>query len=132
MKRLVGATVISVNGATIYLADGRAFEFVLEGDCCSSSEYTPEGLAAFAELLGRTITDVEERTDSSREQEMREKYGEVESDKWHFLVFTTDRGHITIDWRNISNGYYDGTCGLVERELTPWAHDAAVIAVEGK
>jgi hypothetical protein len=42
---LVGEKVIAVDGATLYLEDGRAFRFGLEGDCCSSSDYTPEGLA---------------------------------------------------------------------------------------
>lgn len=28
--------------------------------------------------------------------------------RWAFLVFETDRGHATIDWRNDSNGYYSG------------------------
>ena len=25
------------------------------------------------------------------------------------ILITTDKGHITVDWRNDSNGYYDGT-----------------------
>lgn len=31
---------------------------------------------------------------------------------WYFLVFFTSGGHVTIDWRNDSNGYYAGTICL--------------------
>jgi hypothetical protein len=137
--------VIAVDGATIYLDDGKAFEFSLYGDCCrSSSNFTPEGLEAFRELIGTTILRVEDRAapregladaptageDQARERRLIEKYPPLEYDRWHFVVFRTNKGHVTIDWRNESNGYYDGGCSLVEAApLEPVVQDALL---EGK
>lgn len=82
-------------------SDGTKRLLWLEADCCSGSYFTD--VKQFDELPGATIQKVEERD------------GEVEGDKyvgdvkaWHFLVFETNKGHVTIDWRNESNGYYDG------------------------
>lgn len=123
-KTLEGQKVIAVDGATVFLEDGRAFMFDLDGDCCSSSDYTPEGLAAFAELPGATIASIEERNGTSTDG-LEEKYPASDVDSWHFLVITTNKGHVTIDWRNSSNGYYDGTCFLVEaKPLHPVVNDA--------
>lgn len=124
--QLFGRTVMLVDGATLYLDDGKAFEFQLDGDCCSKSEYTDEGIAAFCELQGATILKIEDRESAERAAEMVKKWGVEESDSWHFLVFTTNKGHVTIDWRNVSNGYYDGSVNVVERPGLPLpAHDAA-------
>lgn len=71
----------------------------LTGDCCSHSFYTDP--KQFLELMGSTITHIEERENKTDETD-------DEVQRWKFLVFTTDRGHVTIDWRNDSNGYYDG------------------------
>lgn len=80
----------------------------LTGDCCSESYFTDPD--QFRELFGQTILDVEERRDEyvpkgaapSRQEET----------EWAFLVFTTSAGHVTIDWRNDSNGYYGGSVVL--------------------
>ncbi len=130
---IYGAKVIYVDHSTLYLDDRRAVSFGLDGDCCSVSEYTDEGLAAFGELLGATITKIEDREGqstiveaSSATPEWVEKYETDDSTSWHFLVFTTDKGHVTVDWRNNSNGYYDGSCFITEAlPLAPVPHDAA-------
>jgi hypothetical protein len=91
----------SDEAVVITFDDGTKRLLWLEADCCSHSFFTD--VNQFDELLGATIQNVEERD------------GEVEGDKyagdvkaWHFLVFETNKGHVTIDWRNESNGYYDG------------------------
>ena len=43
--------------------------------------------------------------------EVPSKEGE-DSVSGHCIVFTTDQGHETIDWRNDSNGYYDGSASF--------------------
>jgi hypothetical protein len=133
---------------TLFLDTGKAFAFDLEGDCCSVSEFTPEGLEAFKELQGARVLAVEAREGGSvrddgslsalihgtppalerRTIDLAMRYPSTQDvDAWHFLVFTTDRGHVTIDWRNSSNGYYDGTCTMIEAEPLPApAHDAAL------
>ncbi len=135
---LIGRKVIAVDGSTLHLDNGAAFFFDLDGDCCSTSSYTPEGLEAFRELLGHTINNVEERPDrwvapgsieiaavedwAAREATLVEKYPPGDVDSWHFLVFTTEAGHVTVDWRNESNGYYDGS--VIVREADPLSRNA--------
>lgn len=83
----------------------------LEGDCCSRSYFTD--LAQFDELVGATITQVEERDEPSRDGlPTGDPVEYVDAISWHFLVVVTNKGHVTIDWRNDSNGYYDGTINL--------------------
>ncbi len=126
-EKLIGKMVIAVDGAKIYLDSGEAFEFVLDGDCCSHSDFTEDGLDAFLELIGAVILACEEREplEPGREEKVNAKYPKGDVLSWHFLVFTTDKGHVTIDWRNDSNGYYDGSCSLQEIEpLDPVTSDA--------
>lgn len=90
----------------LHLNDGNRVSLRLEGDCCSSSYFTDA--AQFQELVGALIGYVEER--GERDGMTPETYpGDDGETKWSFLVFVTDRGHITIDWRNDSNGYYFGS-----------------------
>lgn len=122
---LIGHKVVYVEGAGLWLADGSAWEFTLDADCCSHSAFTVEGLAALKELTGSTILEVEDRdggvTGEANETHEASKgdvpawahnYNDDYCQSWHFLVFKTDRGHVTVDWRNESNGYYDGSCYL--------------------
>lgn len=92
--------------ATIHFASGATLALSLDGDCCSRSYFTNE--AQFADLIGATATKIEERNEFP---EGFQEYDLENTDSlsWHFLVFTTDKGHFTIDWRNDSNGYYDGS-----------------------
>lgn len=98
---LPGHTVTSVvagdSQATLHLDTGESVVLDLYGDCCSQSFYTDP--AQFNELVGAKVQAVAERAGESPNG------GETSP---HFLVFETDRGHVTIDWRNESNGYYDG------------------------
>ena len=130
---LVGKKVIAVSVqddvAYLVLESGRVAVLTLEGDCCSSSSFTPEGMAAFNELIGATITAVEQRGNESPEWQRREeacaaRHPPSDVDSWHFLVFITDRGHVTIDWRNSSNGYYDGSITPSSQTLHPVVVDA--------
>lgn len=100
------------------LDDGRAIALSLEAGCCSKSHFTDA--SQFAELVGTEILDAEEREggvnsyyDGKPLTDPDEYADEVQ--KWHFLIFTTNKGHVTIDWRNDSNGYYDGSLEWVVR-----------------
>ncbi len=116
---LIGRKVVYGEGAMLWLDDGSAWEFTLDADCCSRSAFTEEGLAALKELIGATILEVEDREggedggkpDGPPVPAWANKY-ESECTRWHFLVFKTSKGHVTVDWRNESNGYYDGSCYL--------------------
>jgi hypothetical protein len=104
--KAVGKTINSVevggSDAILGMTDGSTLTLKLDGDCCSYSVFhEPE---QFDELIGATIQGIEER-DSEREGQGDENSEET---TWHMLCFITNRGHVTIDWRNESNGYYDG------------------------
>ncbi len=89
----------------VRMEDGREFRLTLEGDCCSESYFTsPE---QFSELVGATVLDAEDREGQSANNLPKPEGADCVS--WHFLVFTTNKGHVTIDWHNDSNGYYDGS-----------------------
>lgn len=109
--RVAGKTVQQVeitdsDSARIIFTDGSTLALDLAGDCCSCSYFSPEGIQALKELPGAKVLSVEERGGPSKPGlPEQEDYNEI---SWHFLVFTTDRGHVTVDWRNDSNGYYDG------------------------
>lgn len=105
-QEVVGAKVVGVEPemapsgcyrVVLPFEDGRKLTLYLDADCCSNSYFTD--LKQFDELIGATIQEVEERDGDTTND------GET---AWHFLVFTTNKGHVTIDWRNDSNGYYDG------------------------
>ena len=120
LKRFEGRTVIDVIDTTLILDDGSRAVFALDADCCSASYFT-DG-AQFAELRGATIQSVEERDEDSESAANKAVTTAVTTGgydvctKWHFLVFVTDKGHVTIDWRNESNGYYDGQVDVSWKE----------------
>ena len=108
---------------TILFEDGRRLKLQLVTDdpCRSdSSFYTDE--SQFRELIGSTILSIEERSNC----EPRAPGPPEDNTEWHFLVFTTDSGHVTIDWRNDSNGFYDGSVWpefVTEEVETSWRPD---------
>jgi hypothetical protein len=122
---LLGETVVAVvrnasHSVQLTTANYGVALFHLTGDCCSSSHFTDIG--QFDELIGATILEVDERIGESRpnlESDLRarsDEYHDVLS--WHFLVFATNKGHVTVDWHNDSNGYYDGSLNFTWQEPT--------------
>lgn len=92
----------------LHFEDGGKLIVDLEGDCCSRSYFSPEGLADAKQLEGSKILSVEEVGEASGMHGPYDHGHQDQSTLWHFLKFTTDKGHVTLDWRNDSNGYYDG------------------------
>lgn len=117
MEAILGQKVLAVFEETIYLESGEAYRFLLEGDCCSQSYYTPEAYAGFLELVGSTILSIKDTYGSSN-PEVEAKYPEGDVLSWHFLTIQTDKGTVTLDW-------YDGWLEIVKAErLDPVVHDA--------
>jgi hypothetical protein len=110
-EKVKGAKVFTVEAASdapvaLVFEDGRKLILALDGDCCSSSYYSdPE---QFDELIGTTIQEIEEVSGKSHEG-LPDNDGLDSCTLWSFLKFTTNKGHVTIDWRNDSNGYYSGS-----------------------
>lgn len=116
---LVGKRVLAVSvnenrdNAEVSTDSGEHYNFILRGECCSSSYYTAD--AQWQELVGAKVLRIEDRSsDQYMRGEQVERVSEwagaqeTEHLLWYFLVFVTDRGYFTIDWRNDSNGYYSG------------------------
>ena len=100
-KKIADITYQDDENVILWFADvPKGLHLNLEGDCCSHSYFADR--THFTDLIGTTINDVEHRSNGSIDEE----YFDVTS--LHCLVFITDKGHFTIDWRNDSNGYYDG------------------------
>lgn len=115
--RLQNKKIINIvannDSVTLEFEEGFSAKISLYGACCSTSIFTD--LSQFDELVGATIFEVCERHGESvvgLEDKWRAKGGEGNVLKWSFLVFTTNRGHTTIDWHNDSNGYYSGGVDL--------------------
>jgi hypothetical protein len=113
-KKVIGATVKEIAAKKdfvgLVLDTGQTLRLSLDGDCCSRSYFTDTD--QFLELVGAKIQGIEERRGESKdglnEAAMADEYA-PEDIKWYFLVFVTNKGHVTIDWRNDSNGYYSGS-----------------------
>ncbi|MBU1767943.1 MAG: hypothetical protein KJ648_07565 [Candidatus Omnitrophica bacterium] len=103
---LLGGKVLRVETAetrVVITTDKGTLVGVLEGECCSESFFTDP--TQFHPLVGSRLLAVEDRSEGTPSFCAPARQ---ESMIWSFLVFTTDRGHVTIDWRNDSNGYYSG------------------------
>lgn len=109
-RKVSSVEMLDESGVRIKFEDDHEIGLVLEGDCCSHSYFTDSAEEAFEELVGSTIQKLEERSGRSDKNGLPDPdEDEYHSTLWYFLVITTDKGHVTIDWRNDSNGYYSGS-----------------------
>lgn len=151
LESVVGHTVVSVkvdgDEAVIRTVGGGTLLLRLDGDCCSHSYFTKD--AQFEDLIGAKILSAEEVWEESGFAPYNEDSSWA-TYKWHFLKFATDKGYVTIDWRNESNGYYDGSLtvrfedgpdlphakdifrvGMDETDMAVWKDYCADHGVEG-
>lgn len=110
----VEAVLTELESIRLTLNNGKTLNLDLYGDCCSHSYYTDQALQEAKSLVGMTLVSLDERSGSSPNNK-DESTGTQENTSWHFLIIKTDKDEITLDWRNDSNGYYDGN---VETYLT--------------
>lgn len=88
---------------TITFQSGHTQSFSTEGDCCSHSWI--EHLELPNDIVGATLLSVEERSFGEIESEDGKEYDSLKS---YQTLFKTDRGYISVEYRNSSNGYYGG------------------------
>ena len=99
-----------------FMCDGnKSFKLTCDGDCCSHSWFEnmelpefPFTITSAKEIEGKDLSNNSE-TDFSYNEGTLKTYG---------FVMTTDKGHVDIDMRNESNGYYGGSFYLNTEELT--------------
>lgn len=113
--------------------EGGHIVYYTSADCCSDSYiYHMDNVDA---LIGGTIKKVEDIGEDElrqsflarRTKESRSNGYEQEVETVHFIKFTTDKGNCTLEFRNHSNGYYDGEFEPVN--LTP---DVVIQCLTGK
>lgn len=92
---------------TLSFKDGSCRVFQTEGDCCSSTWI--EHLELPKDVIGATILPI---TDHDYEDKFELEPHPDEDENGELKVYQThiptDRGHIAIEYRNSSNGYYGG------------------------
>lgn len=103
---------------TLIADDGRKVELRLSGDCCSGSYFEKRSLEDAKGLVGQDLLGVEPVESTVVPDEIRIESTE-ENDynggtyRYHGVKLKTNQETIVVDWRNESNGYYDGTCTVV-------------------
>lgn len=100
----------------LILEGGEVASFYVEGDCCSRSWI--EHVEAPPDLDGATLSDLVEMDGPGDDCEAERLCSRCsllpEADRYHDCVksymvrFRTDRGDISVEFRNDSNGYYGG------------------------
>jgi hypothetical protein len=101
---------------TLKAEDGRRVRLVLDGDCCSESYFENNSIADAKSIIGETLVKIQPvREGSTRKRvENADALGfNQEYVVYHALKITTNKQELVLDWRNESNGYYDGTCIVV-------------------
>lgn len=98
-KKLVRLEQRGSEGFSLHFADGTEARFDVFGDCCSSSWI--EHLETPVDLEGATLMAVSSAWMDTKEN----AYDVVKS---YETTFVTDRGAISVEYRNSSNGYYGG------------------------
>lgn len=118
---LVGKTIVGVDVSAgesdlrFRCADGSTVVWSTDGDCCSESWWA-DGFQ-LGNLRNAKVRSVEEiplpvhQNDGRTRQEFDQAYG--------YRIWT-NRGDVFFAFRNSSNGYYGGFCGLGEDGKQEW------------
>lgn len=108
MKPFIIENVIAADTTIDLIAvDGRVLSIQLEGDCCSSSFFDDYSKVDARGLFGHRLMSMESVGRKAPEVDTIARRGD-DSTAYHALIIRTDKESVTIDWRNESNGYYDG------------------------
>lgn len=108
MEELIGRTITAIwmepdNSRIVFETAQGPLAYAVEGDCCSYSWFND--ILGVDALLDATVAAVEEVSlpdvDTDTTDACVQAYG---------LKLTTDRGYAEVIFRNVSNGYYGGSC----------------------
>jgi hypothetical protein len=133
MKEIIGKTIQSVlvnadESRLRFVCDDGPVTFEVEGDCCSNSWFAD--LIGYQALVRHRVADVYEveLTEGnappldvpSSGRLTAEGRTRQDSDEIYGYVITTDAGRCTVAFRNSSNGYYGGSCGVTTADDLSW------------
>ncbi len=88
--------------------DGETLKYGVEGDCCSSSWI--EHLEVPDGVIGSVITEIEEINmgEVGGSKDHCERCKESDCLQLYQTLIKTQKGTVTLEYRNDSNGYYGG------------------------
>lgn len=92
-------TLIAESGDRVVLA--------LTGDCCSGSYFEAQSVKDVQGLVGQTIVGIEAVKSAQPNKETDDGLTQ-----YHAIKITTNQETVVVDWRNESNGFYDGECTI--------------------
>lgn len=110
--KIIKEVYINDDATTVaFLFDNKdLIAFDVEGDCCSRSYL--EDIFNKYQLLGSLITSIEEIDIGQKSS------GDYTEIKYHAVKIHTENGICQFEFRNESNGYYDGYLDSEGRPLT--------------
>lgn len=88
--------------------EGDMIDLILEAECCSRSFFEVRSVSDLESLVGQTLLHLEP---------VESSYISSDEIRCHALLVFTDQRSITVDWRNESNGYYDGSLLIVDSRM---------------
>lgn len=95
--------IVFINGYS-----DKHFVFCADGDCCSTSWF--ESVTNQENLAGEKIIGMVEKPETEDEGAIN---GDDDCVKVYGYTLITAKGHIDVEFRNSSNGYYGGSCYFV-------------------
>ena len=115
LKSLVGKKLKSVSLMDtrsefhVETEDGAKLKFAVSGDCCSQSWI--EHLELPDDYIGATVLAI--RTDGNEDRVTEEDRQKADHLQVYQTILATNRGEITLEYRNDSNGFYGGSLDLI-------------------
>jgi len=93
------------------LSDNSEMIYATNGDCCSETWFSD--FTGIDCLINEEIFEIEELELPYDGEMLLAQRSRQEEDKLYGYCFKTQKGYATLEYRNSSNGYYGGSCGLI-------------------
>lgn len=86
----------------------------LSGGCCSESFFEQSAIQEVKELTGKILWEIRDTSNinTQRPAPTRAMSNENDEARYYAIEIVTPDGVTTLDWRNMSNGYYEGEATL--------------------
>jgi hypothetical protein len=126
-KKINGIMVSDDESLIVFGTDHGNFCYKTEGDCCSETWFAD--FVGVEVILDQIIEDVEEVPQEDWGEDDRDGRGRQECEIVYGYKFKTAKGVADLIYRNSSNGYYGGECGLVDSNILESADCPTFISI---